>query len=179
MQSQDQPNTSLAPAEPSTSETSGEKDQSNILLALTQLNTSETHGDRVSSSTAAGDETLVTMSASRAIENQSSLISTVEATAAMNPWPALVAELRNRCEFLERDRDEVTRITEQILEMERAAHKVELEAAIATAERKANETLHRIQLESNQEMNDFYRNVCFQCQHEAFDYSYVQEDIDE
>lgn len=100
--------------------------------------------------------------------------------SSTDPWPALVAELKNRCEFLERDRDEVTRITEQILEMERASHKVELEAAVSTAERKATENLHRIQLESNREMTDFYQNVCFQCEQEVFDYSNGREEkIDE
>jgi hypothetical protein len=100
--------------------------------------------------------------------------------SSTDPWPTLVAELKNRCEFLERDRDEVTRITEQILEMERASHKVELEAAVATAERKATENLHRIQLESNRELTDFYQNVCFQCEQEAFDYSNgCQKKIDE
>lgn len=101
----------------------------------------------------------------------------VEAAGDNNPWIALVAELRNRCAFLERDRDEVARITEQILEMERTSHKAELEAAVAEVERKANENLHRMQLESNQEMNAFYQNICFQCEDEAFDYSDGKEKI--
>ena len=68
----------------------------------------------------------------------------MEDSVVTSPWAALVAESRSRCEFLERDRDEVTRITEQILEMERASHKAELEAAVAEVERKANENLHNI-----------------------------------
>lgn len=100
--------------------------------------------------------------------NDTSWISTVKAASEENPWPALVAELRSRCEFLERDRDEVTRITEKILEMERTSHKVELEAAVATTERKANENLHQVQLETNREMNNIYRNMCLQCQKKVY-----------
>jgi len=52
--------------------------------------------------------------------------------------------------------------------MERTSHKVELEAAVATAERKANETLHEVQLQSNREMNSFYQNICFQCKQRVY-----------
>ena len=83
---------------------------------------------------------------------------------ADNPWQALVLELRNRCEFLERDRDDLARITEQILESERLSHRVELEAAVSTAVRKANESLHEFQVQINREKNRFYRNICFSCQ---------------
>ena len=113
------------------------------------------------------------------VRDGASFVSALEETydeASRDPWPALVSELRDRCAFLERDRDEVTRITEQILEMERASHKMELATAIATAERKANEKLRRIQLESNRDMDLFYRNICFQCRDEAFDYSNHQEE---
>jgi hypothetical protein len=158
MQSQDQSNTEFTPAKPSVS---------------------ETHSGHNGSSSSAVDEMSFAISASQGNANDASYISTVKPIATTDPWPALVAELKNRCEFLERDRDEVTRITEQILEMERDSHKVELEAAVATAERKASETLHRIQLESNREMSDFYQNVCFQCEQEAFDYSNGREEIDE
>jgi len=109
-------------------------------------------------------------SASQGIEkenkNDTSWISAMKPTAAadFDPWPALVAELRNRCEFLERDRDEVTRITARVLENERASHQVGLEAAVATAERKANETLLGLHLEKNREINCFYQSVCLQCQ---------------
>eukprot|EP00531_Pseudo-nitzschia_arenysensis_P005926 CAMPEP_0116133820 /NCGR_PEP_ID=MMETSP0329-20121206/10314_1 /TAXON_ID=697910 /ORGANISM="Pseudo-nitzschia arenysensis, Strain B593" /LENGTH=891 /DNA_ID=CAMNT_0003628485 /DNA_START=18 /DNA_END=2693 /DNA_ORIENTATION=- len=131
----------------------------------------ETHDVQNISSSSAVHETSVALSVSHVNARDSSFVSAVESSAGMNPWPAFVAELKSRCEFLERDRDEVTRITEQILEMERAAHKAELEAAVAEVERKANEKLHKMQLEANQEMNAFYRNICFQCEEEAFDYS--------
>ena len=113
------------------------------------------------------------------VRDGASFVSALQEThdeASRDPWPALVSELRDRCAFLERDRDEVTRITEQILEMERASHKMELATAIATAERKANEKLRQIQLESNRDMSLFYRNICFQCHDEAFDYSNHQEE---
>jgi len=99
--------------------------------------------------------------------NDTSWISTMKA-AADNPWPALVAELRFRCEFLERDRDNLTRITEQILGMERTSHRVELEAAVATAERKASENLHQVQLETNREMNSIYQSMCVHCQRRVY-----------
>jgi len=101
--------------------------------------------------------------------NDTSWISAVKSAAAVaaDPWPALVAELRSRCEFLERDRDDITRITAQILESERSSHKAELEAAMATAERKANETIHTLHMEKNREMNTFYENICWQCQQQV------------
>jgi hypothetical protein len=52
--------------------------------------------------------------------------------------------------------------------MERTSHKVELEAAVATTERKANENLHQVQLETNREMNNIYRNMCLQCQKKVY-----------
>ena len=115
---------------------------------------------------ASGGEGSFEISTSNA--NDTSWISTLKAAAEENPWPALVAELRSRCEFLERDRDEVTRITDKILEMERSSHKVELDAAVATTERKANENLHQVQLETNREMNSIYRNMCLQCQKKVY-----------
>eukprot|EP00536_Pseudo-nitzschia_multiseries_P010455 jgi/Psemu1/326049/estExt_fgenesh1_pg.C_3190011 len=99
--------------------------------------------------------------------NDASWISAVRSAAAADPWPALVAELRSRCDFLERDRDDITRITAQILESERTSHSAELEAAVATAERKANETLHTLHMEKNREMNTFYQNICWQCQQQV------------
>lgn len=148
------------------------------LEVLSELMQSQDQSNAVSmaakpdvSSGSAGDEMPFAISASQGNTNDTSWISTAKAIAPTDPWPILVTELKNRCDFLERDRDEVTRITEQILKMERASHKVELETAIATTERKANETLHRIQLESNQEMNGFYQKIYFQCQQESFDYS--------
>ena len=136
----------------------------------------ETHnGHNVSSSSAVNETSLAML----AVERNTKDVSWVSTIGVENPWAALVTELKSRCEFLERDRDEVTRITEQILQMERASYKVELEAAVAAVERKANENLHKIQLESNREMNVFYQNICFQCHEEAFDYSDGKEDIDE
>jgi len=131
----------------------------------------------LNSSSSAVDETPAAISTLQGNAKNYSFVSAMEDSVVTSPWAALVAELRSRCEFLERDRDEVTRITEQILEMERSSHKAELEAAIAEVERKHNEKLHMLQSEANQEMNDFYRNVLFQCEEEAFDYSDGREEI--
>ncbi len=145
------------------------QDQSNLEAKMNSRN--------VSSSSAVVQTSLAIL---ESLENAKELSwhSAVEAAGSNNPWIALVEELRSRCEFLERDRDEVTRITEQILEMERASHKAELEAAVAEVERKANENLHNIQLETNKEMNVFYQNICFECEDEAFDYSDGKEKAD-
>jgi len=89
-------------------------------------------------------------------------------SSGAGPWSELVAQLKNRCEFLERDRDDVTRITETILEKERASHRAELEAAVATAEREANEVLHGVYLDSNREMAGFQQTICDECRHHVF-----------
>lgn len=86
-----------------------------------------------------------------------------KAAAATDPWPELVAELKSRCNFLERDREDLTRITERILEMERGSHKVELEAAAATAKREAKEALYDYQQLVNRHMRGIYRSLCIHC----------------
>ena len=150
---------------------------SELIQSQDQSNLEAIKNARNASSSSAVVETSLAILESQENAKESSWHSAVEAAGDNNPWIALVAELRNRCAFLERDRDEVARITEQILEMERTSHKAELEAAVAEVERKANENLHRMQLESNQEMNAFYQNICFQCEDEAFDYSDGKEKI--
>ena len=150
---------------------------SELIQSQDQSNLEAIKNARNASSSSAVVETSLAILESQENAKELSWHSAVEAAGDNNPWIALVAELRNRCAFLERDRDEVARITGQILEMERTSHKAELEAAVAEVERKANENLHRMQLESNQEMNAFYQNICFQCEDEAFDYSDGKEKI--
>ena len=84
--------------------------------------------------------------------------------AAMDPWPALVTELKSRCEFLERDRNELARITEQIIQMERNSHRVELDAAVATAKREAGEKMHEHQQKCNRQVRMMYQSLCYRCQ---------------
>lgn len=54
-------------------------------------------------------------------------------------WRVLVAELRHRISFLEHDRNEVVRITGEMLERDRDANRLKLQSAISTARREAFE----------------------------------------
>ncbi|KAL3925992.1 MAG: hypothetical protein SGILL_000039 [Bacillariaceae sp.] len=99
-------------------------------------------------------------------ENDTTWISSVK--AAMDPWPALVAELKSRCEFLERDRNELSRITEQIIKMERESHRVEMAAAAATAKREAGEKIHKIEQKCNRQVRIIYKNLCYHCQKKVY-----------
>jgi len=92
----------------------------------------------------------------------------LNAKNASDPWPALVAELKSRCEFLERDRNELSRITEGMIRMERETHKVELEAAAATATREANEKLHDMQQQASRKMRNMYQTLCVHCQRRVY-----------
>jgi hypothetical protein len=88
--------------------------------------------------------------------------------AAMNPWPALVAELKSRCEFLESDRNELARITEKIIKMERDSHQVEMEAAIGTEKREAAEKIHEHELKYNRQVRMMYHSLCYHCQKKVY-----------
>ena len=81
-----------------------------------------------------------------------------------NPWPALVEELRNRCHFLENDRSELTRITNDMIERERVAHKIKVDAAVATAKREAMEELHLFQKNTREQMKNLFHVLCVRCQ---------------
>ncbi|KAL3935510.1 MAG: hypothetical protein SGBAC_008983 [Bacillariaceae sp.] len=54
-------------------------------------------------------------------------------------WRMLVAELRRRILFLEHDRDEVVRITSDLLERERDASRLKFQSAVSTSRREAFE----------------------------------------
>mmetsp|Transcript_44137 Transcript_44137/g.106364 ORF Transcript_44137/g.106364 Transcript_44137/m.106364 type:complete len:865 (+) Transcript_44137:59-2653(+) len=54
-------------------------------------------------------------------------------------WHMLVAELRHRISFLEHDRNEVVRITGEMLERERDANRLKLQSAMSSARREAFE----------------------------------------
>jgi hypothetical protein len=99
-------------------------------------------------------------------ENDATWVSS--AKGPMDPWPALVAELNSRCAFLERDRNELASITEQIIKMERESHKVEIEAVRATAKREANEKLHEVQQQANRQIRFMYQSLCVHCQRRVY-----------
>jgi hypothetical protein len=85
-----------------------------------------------------------------------------------DPWPALVEELRQRIAFLEHDRDEVVRITKNMLDQERESHQVELQAAVATTKRKAHEELQSLQMHTHQHMKQLYQTLCVHCQRRIY-----------
>jgi hypothetical protein len=85
-----------------------------------------------------------------------------------NPWPALVEELRNRCHFLESDRAELTRITKEMVAMERESHRLEVNAAVATAKREASEELNLFRMQTRAQVKNLYRTLCVKCQHRIY-----------
>mmetsp|Transcript_15450 Transcript_15450/g.38440 ORF Transcript_15450/g.38440 Transcript_15450/m.38440 type:complete len:886 (+) Transcript_15450:399-3056(+) len=98
-------------------------------------------------------------------ENEMTPASPVKlASDSLDPWPALVAELRSRIAFLEHDRAEVIRVTELIMQKDRESHKLKLEAAVATAIREVEEKLHQCQLETANTIRGLYRGLCPTCQ---------------
>ena len=155
------------------------QEQSNSEFSPAKTNTTETPSDHTMLSRASVDGKSFEMLTPQGKAHVTPLVPTEDATALIEPWSRLVEELKSRCEFLERDRDEVARITDQMLQRQRASHKAELEAAVASAERKANETIHKIQLEANREVTGFFQNVYFECEQEVFNYSIGGEQISE
>lgn len=103
---------------------------------------------------------------SRDDEHETTWMSGIQ--VSVDPWPALVSELTGRCEFLERDRRELARITEGIIKKERASHRVEIEAAVATANREANEKLHKQTQEFNRALRAVYQSLCYRCQQRVY-----------
>ena len=99
-------------------------------------------------------------------EHDTTWISSVKAAA--DPWPALVAELKSRCEFLEADRNELARITESIIEMERNSRRVELDTAVATAKREAAEKIHEHEQKCNRQVRAIYQSLCNHCQKKVY-----------
>ncbi|KAG7353219.1 hypothetical protein IV203_009268 [Nitzschia inconspicua] len=108
------------------------------------------------------DSSEMNVEVSRDHEHETAWTSTAQ--ASMDPWPALVSELTSRCEFLERDRRELARITEEIIKKERESHIVEIEVAVATAGREANEKLHQQTQEYNRTLGTVYQSLCYRCQ---------------
>jgi septal ring factor EnvC (AmiA/AmiB activator) len=89
-------------------------------------------------------------------------------TKEENPWPALVEELRRRINFLEHDRSELARITQDILVMQRESAQVRLEAAVATAKRESMEQLQLFQKHTHEQMKSLYRTLCVHCQRRIY-----------
>jgi hypothetical protein len=85
-----------------------------------------------------------------------------------NPWPALVEELRNRIRFLEHDRSELARISDEMIQRDRESHKLQADAAVATAKRESLEQLRLVQLDTREQMKTLYNALCVHCQRKVY-----------
>jgi hypothetical protein len=95
-------------------------------------------------------------------------ISGVVPATVVDPWPALVSELTSRCEFLEQDRKELARITEDIMRTERESNRVAIQAAVATAQRQGKEKLYQQTQEYHRSIRTVYQNLCYPCQQRVY-----------
>ena len=75
------------------------------------------------------------------------------------------ADWQERCIFLESDRDDLMRVTDEIIEEERETHRLQLGAAIATAKREAAEQLLEHELCTRRQMTLLYEGLCSKCRH--------------
>ncbi|KAL3945650.1 MAG: hypothetical protein SGBAC_000306 [Bacillariaceae sp.] len=74
-----------------------------------------------------------------------------------------IDELRMQCHFLEHDRSELARVTNEILAMERESHTLEVEAAVASARRQSMEDFQVFQQKTHQQMKNLYKSLCESC----------------
>eukprot|EP00980_Cylindrotheca_fusiformis_P005334 scaffold1138_cov128-Cylindrotheca_fusiformis.AAC.16 len=81
-----------------------------------------------------------------------------------NPWPELMKELRNRIRYLEHDRAELGRIFDEMSLRQRKSHKLQVDAAVATAKRESLEQLRLIQTNTRVQMKTLYNALCTNCQ---------------
>ncbi|CAJ1951010.1 unnamed protein product [Cylindrotheca closterium] len=72
-------------------------------------------------------------------------------------------ELRMQCHFLEHDRSELARVTNEILAMEREFHALELDAAVASARRQSMEDFQLFQQKTHHQMKKLYKSLCGSC----------------
>jgi hypothetical protein len=85
-----------------------------------------------------------------------------------NPWPALVEELRHRIRFLEHDLSELARISDEMIQRDRESHKLQADAAVATAKRESLEQLRLVQLDTREQMKALYNALCVNCQRKVY-----------
>ncbi|KAL7571060.1 hypothetical protein ACA910_003774 [Epithemia clementina (nom. ined.)] len=77
----------------------------------------------------------------------------------------VVEQLYSRCQLLERERTEIMEVTLDVLQSAREASSAELEAALATARRKAAEEILKVREENRQSVWRLYHKLCGNCQH--------------
>ena len=76
----------------------------------------------------------------------------------------VVDKLYNRCQMLERERTEIMEVTLDVLQSAREASSAELEAALATARRKAAEEMLKVREENQRNVWQLYHRLCGSCQ---------------
>jgi predicted nucleic acid-binding Zn-ribbon protein len=86
-----------------------------------------------------------------------------EGTAKVTQLQLVVEQLYGRCALLERERVEMMAVTLDLLESAREANAAELEAALATARRKATEEVIRVRQQSRQEQEKIFYRLCNKC----------------
>lgn len=75
----------------------------------------------------------------------------------------IVEQLYGRCELLERERIEMMEATLDLLESARDASTAELEAALATARRRATDEMVRTREQNYQDQERIFHRLCTQC----------------
>lgn len=70
---------------------------------------------------------------------------------------------RERCYFLEHDRDELVRVTDRIIEYEKDTHQAQLEAALATAKREAMDERRILEQQTRRQIRSLYDALCSGC----------------
>jgi hypothetical protein len=86
-----------------------------------------------------------------------------EGTPKVTQLQLVVEQLYGRCELLERERVEMMEVTLDLLESAREANAAELEAALATARRKATEEIVRVRQHIRQEQENIFHRLCNKC----------------
>ena len=77
-------------------------------------------------------------------------------------------ELRKRIQFLEHDRSEVARVSNEIIERERESHKLQLDAAVATVKRESLEQMRLEQSKTRENIKTLYQALCLNCQRNIY-----------
>lgn len=84
--------------------------------------------------------------------------------SALDPWRVLVQELQDRIAFLEQDREDLERVTQNLLDQERESSQIKLDAAIATAKRESMEQFQEFQQCTQKQLKNLYSTLCVNCQ---------------
>ena len=76
----------------------------------------------------------------------------------------LVQEFQDRIAFLEQDREDLERVTQNLLDQERESSQIKLDAAVATAKRESMEQFQEFQQCTQKQLKNLYSTLCVNCQ---------------